>query len=70
MSKAILVYHSMGNDDLFLQVPLDHFKDQIEFVIKKYHPQKLSPFFTQKSNNNEVLIMFDDAFHNAILAMD
>ncbi len=60
----------MGNDDLFLQVPLDHFKDQIEFVIKKYHPQKLSPFFTQKSNNNEVLIMFDDAFHNAILAMD
>ena len=71
MSKLILVYHSIGNDDLFLQVPLNHFKNQIEFVIRKYHPQKLSSFFAQKDkNNNEVLIMFDDAFIDAMPAMD
>lgn len=71
MNKIILVYHSIGNDDLFLQVPLDRFKDQIEFVSKKYQPQKLSSFFVQKhKNHNEVLIMFDDAFQDAIPAMD
>lgn len=71
MSRIILVYHSIGYDDLFLQVPLNRFKDQIEFTIKKYKPQKTSSFFIQKhKNDNEVLIMFDDAFRNALPAMD
>lgn len=71
MNKVILVYHSIGNDDLFLQVPLDRFKNQIEFVIKKYDPQKLNTFLLEKGmNNNEVLIMFDDAFCDAVPAMD
>lgn len=71
MSKIILVYHSIGNNDLFLQVPMEHFIEQIELVIKKYKPQKVSSFFMpRKGNKNEVLIMFDDAFREALPAMD
>lgn len=71
MNKIVLVYHSIGNDDLFLQVPFDRFKKQIDFVIKKYKPQRLKAFLSDKDpNNNEVLIMFDDAFYDAIPAMN
>lgn len=71
MSKIILVYHSIGNNDLFLQVPMEHFIEQIELVIKRYKPQKVSSFFVRKKENkNEVLIMFDDAFREALPAMD
>ena len=71
MSKIILVYHSIGNNDLFLQVPMEHFIEQIELVIKRYKPQKVSSFFMRKKENkNEVLIMFDDAFREALPAMD
>lgn len=71
MSKIIIVYHSIGDTDLFLQVPMERFIEQIEFVIKKYKPQKVSSFFMKKSSNkSEVLIMFDDAFRKALPAMD
>lgn len=48
MSKIILVYHSIGNDDLFLQVPMEHFIKQIEFVMKRYKPQKYYLFYAKK----------------------
>lgn len=48
MSKIILVYHSIGNDDLFLQVPMEHFIKQIEFVMKRYKPQKVLSFLCQE----------------------
>lgn len=68
--KIILVYHSIGNDDLFLQVPMNHFKSQIEFVTQKYKPQKVTSFFSSKNrDDDEVLIMFDDAFRKALPAM-
>lgn len=71
MSKIILVYHSIGNNDLFLQVPMEHFIEQTKFVIKRYKPQKVSSFFTpKKESKNEVLIMFDDAFKEALPAME
>ena len=71
MSKIILVYHSIGNDDLFLQVPMEHFIKQIEFVMKRYKPQKVLSFFMpRKGSKNEVVIMFDDAFREALPAMD
>lgn len=71
MSKIVLVYHSIGDSDLFLQVPMEHFIEQIEFVIRKFKPQKASSFFMgKKENKNEVLIMFDDAFRKALPAMD
>lgn len=71
MSKVVLVYHSIGDTDLFLQVPMENFIEQIEFLIRKYKPQKASSFFAKKDKNkNEVLIMFDDAFRKALPAMD
>lgn len=71
MNKIILVYHSIGNDDKFLQVPMDSFIKQIDAVLRKYKPQRLNAFLSAKEQNkNEVLIMFDDAFYDAIPAMD
>lgn len=71
MFLITLVYHSIGNNDLFLQVPMEHFIEQIELVMKRYKPQKVSSFFVpRKGNKNEVLIMFDDAFREALPAMD
>ena len=71
MNKIVLVYHSIGNEDLFLQVPFDRFKKQINLLIRKYKPQRLKEFLSDKTpSNNEVLIMFDDAFFDAIPAMN
>lgn len=71
MKKIILVYHSIGNDDLFLQVPLKHFMEQIEYIETFLSPQKLSDFLNKKnSKRKEVLIMFDDAFRDSLPAMD
>lgn len=48
MSKIILVYHSIGNDDLFLQVPMEHFIKQIEFVMKDINLKKYYLFLCQE----------------------
>ncbi len=71
MNKIILVYHSIGKEDMFLQVPLERFRSQIDALIKKYYPQRLNSFLLDKDQNkNVVLIMFDDAFKDAIPAMN
>lgn len=71
MRKIVLVYHSIGNDNLFLQVPLKQFMTQIECVIRRFKPQKISSFLSKNGKeDNEVLIMFDDAFRDALPAMD
>lgn len=71
MRKIVLVYHSIGKDDLFLQVPLNQFVNQIDYTIKRFKPRKIASFFSKNSKErNEVLIMFDDAFRDALPAMD
>lgn len=69
MKKIITVYHGIGNDDKFMQVPINNFKIQIEYLKKKkfkfYHFEE---FINVKKGNN-IMIMFDDALKSSYEAI-
>lgn len=71
MAKIILTYHSIGKENLFLQVPEAVFRKQIQYILCFASPRTLTTFFEDKTRKpqNEVLIMFDDAFKDALPAM-
>ena len=69
MSKIILVYHSIGSRDPFLQVPWNIFVQQIKYVITHFKPLKIEDFFGNSLHQNQCMIMFDDAFKDALPAI-
>lgn len=60
MRKIIIVYHGIGKEDKFMQVELEEFKRQINYLIKKDFNICFFEEILKTKKKKNICIMFDD----------